>query len=317
VELATGFQASDFMVLEHIEPRFLAESLYIDAPFGPLSDAFRTALSTEKSVILTGEEDEAELKLILYPREIQLKEPAVLPPGFSLHGYHDKDGKCTAALLLQEAGPATTAELFRPLSEPMQKFVSRLAREHHLVGPWHLEQAAKGNVTKLITAPRPDLMPLFAGLGLNWAAYMAYEAMSRPVSFLAPRFNGQINAQSGELMINTDAIYLDMDDTLIIHRRLYDGALKLLKEAECARVPVHLITRHYRNPRITLAEYGLGEADFASIIWIEDETPKSRFIEGDAPIFIDDAFRERKEVANSIGATALPAEAAGLIKLAF
>jgi len=305
------------MVLEQIEPRFLAESLNIDAPLGPLSDAFRTALSTEKSVILTGEESDADLKLSLYPREIEVKGPAVLPPGFSLHGYHDQNGKCTAALLLPETGPATPAELFQPLPEPMQEFVSRLAREHHLRGPWHLEQAAEGNTTKLITAPRPDLMPLFAGLGLNWAAYMAYEAMGRPVSFLASPFNGLINAQSGELMISTDAIYLDMDDTLIIHRRLYDGALKLLKEAECARVPVHLITRHYRNPAVTLADYGLGEADFASIIWIEDETPKSRFIEGDAPIFIDDAFRERREVANSIDATALPAEAAGLIKLAF
>lgn len=297
--------------------------LFIDTSSDRLRTAYASALRTEKSVVLS-ESIETALCTVS-PKEISIPvklEGALTAwlEGHSLHGYRDVKGNITAAIRVHDTAPCTLAELFAPLPAAVAQQLVDLCDQHALFGPWHLKSATKDSIlpNRLFSYPDINLMPIFAGIGLNWAAYSAFEALGHSVSALEQPLEGIVSfSKDGSIHLTASDIYLDLDDTLLVHGKPYEGALTLMQRAHEKGTALHLITRHYRDPVITLKEHGLAENEFSSVIWIKDDIPKSQFIKGRNPIFVDDAFRERKEVFQALNVLSLPAEAAGLIKLAF
>lgn len=101
--------------------------------------------------------------------------------------------------------------------------------------------------------------------------------------------------------LDYDSIYLDFDDTVIFNNKVNRNCLLLLYQAKERNIPVILITKHNNNVFETLEKFSLSKSLFTKIIQISNDDEKYKFIEYDKPIFIDNAFQERKKIKDELG----------------
>lgn len=97
-----------------------------------------------------------------------------------------------------------------------------------------------------------------------------------------------------------ESLYIDLDDTLIFRGKINVDALRLIYSCINRQIPVSLITRHTGDLQATLTQYRL-TGIFDEIIHITNGECKSKYINRDNPIFIDDSFSERKKVHRALG----------------
>jgi hypothetical protein len=140
--------------------------------------------------------------------------------------------------------------------------------------------------------------------GVNLLALSLFEAGGHPVAVIPP-LGHHVRASAEGLSIGLDQtgpVFLDLDDTLLVHGEVHDGGRAFLARAKAQRLPVHLVTRHFQAPEKTLAAHGIDAGQFARIHWLTDGTPKSKVIEAaGGALFVDDSFKERREVREALG----------------
>ncbi|MEX0300166.1 MAG: hypothetical protein AB3N28_13925 [Kordiimonas sp.] len=197
------------------------------------------------------------------------------------------------------------------LTDKQSRAVANTAKKYRLTGAWSMAINTDGQLMAVTPFFTP-VMGIYRALGVNFMLLMLHTSRDNPVSALpikgqSKRLNSK---QAVSLNLDYKTVFLDMDDTLISHGSINDSISTFIYYCRANGIPIHLITRHYRNPVITLCEFGIAEDLFSSIIWIEDDTPKSSFmLEADMPLFIDDAFSERRAVSTAIDIPCLPPEA--------
>lgn len=184
------------------------------------------------------------------------------------------------------------------LTSEHEALLTENAKRFSLRGPWCLAVSESGKAEGILPYFTPE-MSIHRARGVNFLLLQLHEARGNVIQALpvtAPaKFSKAKKAISLEL--NYQTVFLDLDDTLIIKGSVNDTAIAFIYRCQANNIPVHLITRHYRNPALTLCEFGIAEDLFESIIWIEDNKPKSYYMQGTKEVlFIDDAFSERKEV---------------------
>ena len=96
------------------------------------------------------------------------------------------------------------------------------------------------------------------------------------------------------------AVYVDLDDTLLIRGRVNAELVGFLFECLNHGREVVLVTRHRGDVEQTLQRHRL-TAIFDRIEHLGDHAPKSAVINRSDAIFIDDSFAERREVATTLG----------------
>jgi hypothetical protein len=101
-----------------------------------------------------------------------------------------------------------------------------------------------------------------------------------------------------KLGIKFDHVYVDFDDCLLIDGKINTCLIGFLFQCLNEGVQVHLLTRHARQIRETLAKHRI-ERLFDSVIHLRNGERKSSFIKHEGAIFIDDSFSERAEVSSS------------------
>jgi len=242
-----------------------------------------------------------------------------LAPGESLHGYFKQDQTLLALCHLPQTKPNTTLELRKilaPSRPEHQKTASMLRDSFNLAGPWHATAISSEKLC-LYSYPSPTRSPLFDALGMNWYALAAFEAAGKSVSIMQQPIWGTAafdESDDAQLHIKANQIYLDLDDTLIVHGALNPHVADLLARCVRANLPVHLITRHARDPHKTLQEFNIEAGKFASIIWVTDGSPKSNHMTAsDRTMFIDDSFKERQEVSATLNILSMPPSASRLL----
>jgi len=243
-----------------------------------------------------------------------------LNAGESLHGYFKYNNELLTLHHLPLIEPTTVyalPKLLGPAADAQYAIAHELQQRLNLQGPWHSIATSADKLT-VHTYPAPEKTPFFNALGINWYALAAFEAAGKPISILQQNLRGTVRfTREGQtqIQISCSAVYLDLDDTLIIHGAVNGSILVMLDECERTNTPVHLITRHARDPQLTLGEHGIPATRFASIIWITDGSPKSSHITAEHAIFIDDAFQERVEVSANTGTIVLPPESSETIDI--
>ena len=103
-----------------------------------------------------------------------------------------------------------------------------------------------------------------------------------------------------ELDEDFDTVYIDFDETVIMHGKAIPSTLYFLYRMLAKGKRLILITRHVGNPLDALGEARIDPRLFAEIIHLDNGEKKSAFIHGRA-IFVDNHFPERLDVATTCG----------------
>lgn len=174
-------------------------------------------------------------------------------------------------------------------------------------GAWffQVKRARDGTLALLETAPRiAGSMAAHRVRGVNFALLGLYEAMRVPVQVRPLNIDVEMDrALTNRYKHNVDFthVFVDLDDTLVVKGHLNVELAAFLFRCATSGKPVVLITRHADDVTATLAKYRIAQL-FDQVVHLLEGEPKSEHVEGERPLFIDDSFRERAEVARATNA---------------
>lgn len=185
-------------------------------------------------------------------------------------------------------------------------YASRINAALELYGAWFFQvKADREGVLKIMeVAPRiAGTSAVSRARGVNLPLLSLYEAERIPVTTLPAHSSVEVdralvNRYRHSLSYRT--LYVDLDDTLVIHGKVNVELMKLLYQAINSGVRLVLLTRHSGELQGRLARHKLGGL-FDEVIQLRDGESKADFIQGKEAILIDDSFAERRAVHQQLG----------------
>lgn len=142
--------------------------------------------------------------------------------------------------------------------------------------------------------------------GINLALLSAFDAFNADVSINPNHYSIEMDRALNnryKLNIKFQHVFVDLDDCLIVRGQVNRLLLCFLYKSISEGKHVNLITRHYRDPILTLHEFRIGEL-FDRVIHLKfSDEKKSKYIDELDSIFIDDSHAERLEVQRTLGIT--------------
>lgn len=204
-------------------------------------------------------------------------------------------------------GIAVETELVQD-QERFRELAIKISSTLDLRGGWffQVKEAKDGELCLLEVATRiAGSMITSRFNGINFTELSLLVSNDIPISVSNNNLNVKVYRNLNfqfETNLDFDVIYTDYDDCLLLEERFINAELvKVIFEAINAGKKVKLITRHAGNLKESLEKYRLTEL-FDEVIHIKDnDTLKSNFISDEKAIFIDDSFRERKDVSSRLG----------------
>lgn len=113
-----------------------------------------------------------------------------------------------------------------------------------------------------------------------------------------------------KLDVEYDEVYMDFDDTVIVHGRVNHTVLRFIYQCIENKIPVILLTRHETDIVADLKSYRLSPELFDRIVCLPRSERKIDHVKPSAKaLFIDDSFAERKSMREAFGVTALGVDA--------
>ena len=155
---------------------------------------------------------------------------------------------------------------------------------------------------------------LYRYKGVNFALLSIFNAFGYDIDIVENSQNIEIDRALDVVVkidYEFDKVYVDFDDCLII-----DGKVNTILTAKIYQwinegKKISLITRHEFEINESLKKYRL-DTVFDEIIHIDKKEKKSKYIDGEKSIFIDDSYAERSDVARVLG---IPVFAPDMISL--
>lgn len=183
-------------------------------------------------------------------------------------------------------------------------------------GAWffQVKQDAHGAYKLLEVASRvAGTMCVSRARGVNIALMAVLDAMGETVRASAQFDDVCVDrAFDNKFKVNfaIDHLYMDFDDTLIVHNSVNMQALSLVYRCVESGVPVTLITRHAADISESLASHRLCKTLFDDIVVLDRETPKtSAMAYSPGALLVDDSFGERQAVVTELGIKAIGPDA--------
>lgn len=188
-----------------------------------------------------------------------------------------------------------------------QKYAEIINNKLTLRGAWffQLKEAKNRQLTLMEIAPRvAGTMGLYRNLGVNFALLSIYDRLDIDVKILLNSYSVELDRAliSRFLLrgLKYEAVYIDLDDTLIVNRQVNTILLAFLYQCLNEGKKLFLISRHRGNIDETLKKYRL-EGIFDAVFQIEGTEEKLDYIQQEtAAIFIDDSFSERETVSQGV-----------------
>ena len=154
-------------------------------------------------------------------------------------------------------------------------------------------------------APRiAGTMCLHRNHGINFELMSIYDRMGYEIDTINNNFELEveralINRFIAKYEYNT--VYMDFDDTIINKNKVNEFIMLFLYQCINNNKKIILITKHKTDILEDLRKYKIDINIFNKIIVVKEEENKSAFIEQkNKAIFIDDSFKERKDVSEKI-----------------
>ncbi len=191
-----------------------------------------------------------------------------------------------------------------PRDPALEAMAHAIAGELCLKGAWFFQaRRNRDGVPKLLeVAPRiAGSMALNRMRGINYPLLSLYAYLGKAFTVMPQHYPLVMDRALGNRWraeLTYERVYLDLDDTLLVRGSPEPQVMALLYQWNTHGIPVVLVTRHATEPQQTLARHRICADLFERIVHLRDGSPKSAVIPpGEAAIFIDDAYRERADVA--------------------
>ena len=195
-----------------------------------------------------------------------------------------------------------------PLTDEVRDIAETINDRISFDGVWffQIKEAADGRFKLLEVAPRvAGSMSLSRVRGFNYILNSVYQTMGVRVSnsgyMLEKIEEDRALSCNYRLGIEYSTVYIDLDDTIILKDKVNVEAMAFLYMCANSGKKVRILSRHARREEDTLNKYRIDLRLFDKIIHVEEDELKSSFIKEKDAILIDDAFRERADVARVNG----------------
>ncbi|MFD3271565.1 hypothetical protein ACE3MS_15710 [Paenibacillus dendritiformis] len=219
---------------------------------------------------------------------------------YTIDCFTDEDGQLLFARGFKEI-TSSEGRVLAPVSVCFNSIAESLKDSYKLRGYWHFQILDCGmegkKVTSISSLPSKGI-GLWRGRGVNIPLLSIYHAMGNPLGLIEKDLKVKgvtTNKTYYYVDIQYERVYIDLDDTIVIQGQLNKVAISFIIQCINRNISVHLISKHRGDICQYLKQYRI-EQLFDSIIWLNSEERKSDYIVPEGSIFIDDAYRERKEV---------------------
>ncbi|MBP3381673.1 MAG: ATP-grasp domain-containing protein, partial [Clostridia bacterium] len=183
-------------------------------------------------------------------------------------------------------------------------------------GVWffQLKRNANGEYKLLECATRvAGTMCVERAAGVNLALLTVFDALGYDVDIPEQISGVEVDRALHnvfKLDIQYDEVYMDFDDTVIVHDKVNFTVLRFIYQCVEKNIPVILLTRHDTDVVLDLKARRIDPALFNKIVCL----PRSeRKIDHVSPsknaLFVDDSFAERKSMQDAYGIWALGVDA--------
>lgn len=185
-------------------------------------------------------------------------------------------------------------------------YAAAIASRLALHGAWffQLKEDRASRPTLLEVAPRiAGTMALNRVRGVNFPLLSIYEHQRVPLEIVVSHDAVEIDralVNRYRRTLEYRTLYLDLDDTLVVHGRLNLDLVRLAHQCVARGVRVVLLTRHREDLPATLRRHRIGEL-FDEIVHLAEHESKAAAMTDRQAIFIDDSFRERRLVRDALG----------------
>jgi len=186
------------------------------------------------------------------------------------------------------------------------EYAEKISRVISLHGAWFFQVKADhcGALKLMEVSPRiGGTSALSRAHGVNLPLLSLYESERLPVQILAGFYGVEIDralVNRYRHNFNYRALYIDFDDTLIVHGRVNAELVKLLYQALNRGVRLILLTRHTGDLTEGLRRYRL-HGLFDEVVHLRLKEPKADSIREKEAVLIDDSFAERMAVRMATG----------------
>lgn len=194
----------------------------------------------------------------------------------------------------------------KSIQSTLKKYAEIISDNLTFYGAWffQVKYNKKGIPELLEISPRiSGTMATYRVLGINFPLLSIYESDRIDIQIL----NNNNKIEIDRALINRykhnikyNKVYVDLDDTLIIHNRINTELIRFLYQSINEKCKVILISKTKGNINDTLKRWRLFGL-FDKVIQIKNEDTKADFINPRNAIFIDDSFSERKLVFEMCG----------------
>lgn len=203
------------------------------------------------------------------------------------------------------AGVSVSGETETITSE-IKAIAETINRRLHFLGLWYfqLKENKNGKNCLLEVAARcAGTMCQTRGKGINLPLLSVYTSMGYDIDVFD---NGNIVKMDRALIGRYDLgivynyVYIDFDDTITLRGKVNLTTIRFLYQCRNNGKKIILLTRHEYDLDETLNYYAISKKLFDEIIHLGDiQEAKSTYIAHIDSIFIDNAFKDRKEVKES------------------
>ena len=231
---------------------------------------------------------------------------------YSVDCFSDMNGKLLFSGARERSrvrmGTSMHAEVVAPeIEDLLRSYAEKILERLHITGAWffQVKEDKDGTLRLLeIDIRIAGTMCFNRARGVNFPLLSILQSQGLAVSTMVntvPLTLDRCLHNRYRLEYDYDTVYVDLDDTLVVHNRLNTELVQFLYQCVNNRKRIVLISKHLGPDIHAYLRQWKVAALFDEVIWLKEEQSKADHIASARAIFIEDSFSQRAEVAKRCG----------------
>lgn len=206
-----------------------------------------------------------------------------------------------------------------PITPEIKEIAEKINKMVEIRGKWffQIKKDRHGKFKLMEFAVRQaSTMGLYRQLGVNFALLSIFDAMDMDVRILKNNYSIELDRclfNRYKMNFEYNTVYIDFDDTIIIENKVNEIAIQYLYKCKNRNIRICLLTKHEFDLDESLNKYCLSKNLFDEIIVLKHNDNKTKFINPNKSIFIDNYFYDREKVSREINIPVFDVDAIGCL----